>query len=163
MTPVYLVACVSQKLDRRARAADLYRSDWFRKARTYVEETGAPWYVLSAAHGLVKPTKRLDPYDVALRDLSAAQRRLWGQKTVAQLRRAVGARHHGRIIFLAGRLYREPLLAFAGDRAVIPMEGMSIGQQKAWLAQQIAEQRDRAARAAQLDLFADVKNVETSI
>ena len=28
--PVYLVACVSQKLDRRARAAELYRSDWFR-------------------------------------------------------------------------------------------------------------------------------------
>ena len=60
MTPVYLVACVSQKLDRRARAADLYRSDWFRKARTLVEETGEVWYVLSAAHGLVAPSKRLD-------------------------------------------------------------------------------------------------------
>jgi len=63
----------------------------------------------------------------------------------------------------AGRLYREPLLAFVGKRAVIPMEGMGITQQKAWLAQQIAEQRKRAARAAQLDLFADVKNVETTI
>ena len=163
MTPVYLVACVSQKLDRRARAADLYRSDWFRKARTLVEETGSPWYVLSAAHGLVAPSKRLDPYNVTLRDLSAAERRLWGAKTISQLRRAIGARYPGPIIFLAGRLYREPLLAFARDRAVIPMEGMGIGQQKAWLAQQIAEQRERAARAAQLDLFADVENVETSI
>ena len=166
MTPVYLVACVSQKLDRRARAADLYRSDWFRKARTYVEEAGSPWYVLSAAHGVVAPFRRIDPYNVTLRDLSAAQRRLWGEKTVSQLRRAIGARHPGPIIFLAGRLYREPLLAFAGERAVIPMEGMGIGQQKAWLAQQIAEQRERAARAAraaQLDLFADVKNVETNI
>ena len=162
MTPVYLVACVSQKLDRRARAADLYRSDWFRKARTYVEEAGSPWYVLSAAHGLVAPSKRLDPYDVTLRDLSAAERRRWGEKTVSQLRRAIGARHPGPIVFLAGRLYREPLLAFAGKRAVIPMQGMGIGQQKAWLAQQIAEQREGAARAAQLDLFADVINVATT-
>ena len=119
--------------------------------------------MLSAAHGLVAPFKRLDPYDVTLRDLSAAERRRWGEKTVSQLRRAIGARHPGPIIFLAGRLYREPLLAFAGERAVIPMEGMGIGQQKAWLAQQIAEQRERVARAAQLDLFPDVKNVETSI
>jgi len=156
VTPVYLVACVSQKLDRRARAADLYRSDWFRKARTYVEEAGAPWYVLSAAHGLVPPSKRLNPYDVTLRDLSAAERRLWGEKTVSQLRRAIGARHPGPIVFLAGRLYREPLLAFAGDRAAIPMQGMGIGQQKAWLASQIIEGRERAARAAQLDLFADL-------
>lgn len=58
MTPVYLVACVSQKLDRRARAAELYRSNWFRKALTYVEDTGARWFILSAAHGLVRPHQR---------------------------------------------------------------------------------------------------------
>ncbi len=61
--PVYLIACVSQKLDRRARAADLYRSDWFRKARAYVEEIDGRWYILLAAHGLVKPSQRLAPYD----------------------------------------------------------------------------------------------------
>jgi len=154
MTPVYLVACVSQKLDRRARAADLYRSDWFRKARSYVEETGSPWFILSATHGLVRPHKRLDPYNVTLRELPAAERRLWGEMTVRQLRRAIGPRHPGPIVFLAGRLYREPLLAFAGDRAVIPMAGMGIGQQKAWLAAQVAAGRERALRAAQLDLFA---------
>lgn len=152
-TCVYLVACVSQKLDRRARAADLYRSDWFRKARTYVEETGDRWFILSAALGLVKPTQRLAPYDATLRGLTAAERRLWGEKTTRQLRRAIGPCHDGPIVFLAGRLYREPLLAFAGDRATIPMLGMGIGQQKAWLAAQIAEGRERALRAAQLDLF----------
>lgn len=151
--PVYLIACVSQKLDRRAPAAELYRSDWFRKARTYVQETGARWYVLSAAHGLVEPTKRLAPYDVTLRDLTAAERRLWGEKTVRQLRRSIGPRYAGPIVFLAGRLYREPLLAFAGERAAIPMLGMGIGQQKAWLAAQIADGRERAWRAAQLNLF----------
>ena len=152
--PVYLVACVSQKLDRRARAADLYRSDWFRKARTYVEETGAPWFILPAVHGLLRPHKRLDPYNVTLRDLSAAERRRWGEMTARQLWLAIGPRHPGPIVFLAGRLYREPLLTFAGNRAVIPMAGLGIGQQKAWLAARIAAGRERAARAAQLDLFA---------
>nr|WP_277923738.1 DUF6884 domain-containing protein [Sphingomonas sp. TREG-RG-20F-R18-01] len=150
-----MVACVSQKLDRRACAADLYRSDWFRKARTYVEETGERWFILSAAHGLVKPSQRVVPYDASLRDLTAAERRLWGEKTTRQLRRAIGPRHAGPIVFLAGRLYREPLLAFAGNRATIPMLGMGIGQQKAWLAAQIVEQRERAWRTAQLDLFAN--------
>ena len=153
--PIYLVACVSQKLDRRAPAADLYRSDWFRKVRTYVEEAGERWYVLSAAHGLVEPAKRLSPYDTTLRDLTAAERRLWGKRTVRQLRRAIGTRYAGPIVFLAGRLYREPLLTFAGERAIIPMLGMGIGQQKAWLASQIVEGRERAARAAQLNLFPD--------
>lgn len=152
MESIYLVACVSQKLDRRARAAELYRSDWFRKARTYVEETGSPWFILSAAHGLVRPNDRLEPYNVTLRDLPAAERRLWGEMTVRQLRRTIGPRHLGPIVFLAGRLYREPLLDFAGDRTAIPMAGMGIGQQKAWLAAQIAATRERAA---QLDFLPD--------
>lgn len=150
MTPVYLVACVSRKLDRRATAADLYRSDWFRKARTLVEEAGARWFVLSAAHGLVRPQQHLDPYDVTLRDLPAAERRLWGERTVGQLRRTLGPRHSGPLVFLAGRFYREPLLHFAGERAVMPMAGMGIGQQTAWLAAQIAARRKRTA---QLDLL----------
>ena len=79
---------------------------------------------------------------------------MWGEKTVRQLRRAIGPRYAGPIVFLAGRLYREPLLAFAGERAAVPMLGMGIGQQKAWLAvANRIEGRERAARAAQLDLF----------
>lgn len=35
------------------------------------------------------------------------------------------------------------------------MKGMGIGQQKAWLARQIGEAREREANAAQLDLFRD--------
>lgn len=58
-----LFACVSQELDRRARAAEFYQSDWFRKARTSVEETGSTWFILSVAHRLVRPHTRLALYD----------------------------------------------------------------------------------------------------
>jgi hypothetical protein len=148
MTVVHLVACVSQKRDHGACAADLYVSDWFRKARTYVEQTGSPWYILSAAHGLVAPTTHLEPYNVTLRDLSAAERRAWGEMTVGQLDHALGPDHAGPIVFLAGRLYRDPLLAFAGSRAIVPMAGLRIGEQKAWLAARIAGNRDHTARSA---------------
>ena len=45
----------------------------------------------------------------------------------------------GELIFLAGKHYRVPLAAYAGARARVPMEGLGIGQQKAWLAAQLAE------------------------
>ena len=52
---ICLVACVKGKRGAPAPAKDLYRSPWFRKARRYVEQSGAPWFILSDKHGLVHP------------------------------------------------------------------------------------------------------------
>ena len=52
---VYLISCVSKKRSTPAQARDLYTSDWFLKARDYVESTHSPWFILSAEHGLVPP------------------------------------------------------------------------------------------------------------
>ena len=40
---VVLVSCVAGKKAGLNRAADLYTSAWFIKARRLVERTGAPW------------------------------------------------------------------------------------------------------------------------
>jgi hypothetical protein len=151
--PVHLVACVGQKLPHAARAGHLYQSDWFRKARAYAMLQGGRWFILSALHGLVAPSRRIEPYNVTLGDMGAAERRAWGERVSAQLAEQIGPRTP--VVILAGRLYREPLVAWAGSRATVPMEGMGIGQQKAWLARQISEAREREASAAQLDLFYD--------
>ena len=148
MRPVYLVACVSQKESTARRARDLYRSDWFRKARAYVTAQGGRWFILSACHGLVKPSDRIEPYDVTLTTMPAAERRAWGERVSAQLAASIGARTP--VIFLAGRLYRDPLARWAGDRAVTPLEGLGIGHQKAWLARETAA---IVMRRDQLDLF----------
>ncbi len=153
--PVHLVACVGQKLDHPARAGHLYQSDWFRKARAYVTMQGGRWFILSALHGLVSPSRVIDPYNVTLADMTAAQRREWGERVRGQLSDQIGPRTP--VVILAGRLYRDPLAAWAGSRATVPMEGMGIGQQKAWLAGQIREAREREASAAQLDLFYDTQ------
>jgi len=132
--PVYLVSCVSQKRDRAARAGDLYMSDWFLKARAYVAALGGEWLILSALHGAIAPTQEIEPYNVTLTTMSAAGRRAWGVRVAAQLDALIAPTRP--VVFLAGRAYRDPLAAWAGERATAPMEGLGIGQQKAWLARQ---------------------------
>ena len=149
--PVHLVACVSQKQPEPARARDLYQSDWFRKARAYVAAQGGRWFILSAHYGLVAPGRVIAPYDVTLATMPAAERRAWGVRVSAQLAEQIGARTP--VVMLAGRHYRDPLAAWAGSRVRVPMEGLGIGQQKAWLAAQVAQIEERNAMAAQLDLF----------
>ncbi|EQB33537.1 DUF6884 domain-containing protein [Sphingobium ummariense] len=160
---IYLVSCVATKAATRSAAADLYQSDWFRKARAYVESTGCRWFILSAEHGLLRPSRRVGPYDTTLAAMGARGRREWGVRVAAQLDRALGRGFRGELIFLAGRHYRTPLLDYAADRARVPMEGLGIGQQKAWLAAQIREAREKAMRAAQLDLFADCRRSDEGV
>lgn len=61
MNAIYIVQCVGQKLKRPALARDLYCSDWFRKARAFVESQGAPWFILSAKHVLLCPDEVVEP------------------------------------------------------------------------------------------------------
>jgi len=46
MSQLYLVSCVAKKAPAPATAADLYRSAWFLKARSFVERRGARWLEL---------------------------------------------------------------------------------------------------------------------
>jgi len=142
MTDIHLVACARQKRATAAMAADLYTSDLFAKARAYVEAVGGPWFILSARHGLLHPLQWVAPYDMTLADLSVAERRAWGARVAAQLDAAIG-RADGGIVLLAGRLYRQPLEPWIGERARVPMVGLGIGRQKAWLAAQLADLRRR--------------------
>lgn len=126
-----LVACAARKRPYRTKAADLYQSAWFRKARAWVENGGHSWMILSAHHGLVHPETLLDPYDQALTSMPAAARRVWAAGVIADLERLCP--DVDRIIILAGRVYREHLVEWAGSRVLIPMAGMGIGRQLAWL------------------------------
>lgn len=127
----HLVACVGQKRTKPALAADLYQSDWFVKARAYVEAVGGPWFILSAKYGLVRPDEIIAPYDQTLNTMHAPVRRLWGEKVVQQL--ATTLPNAAQLVLLAGVRYRQPIEEWAGDRAYAPMAGLGIGQQKAWL------------------------------
>lgn len=128
----YVVQCVGQKLKKPAPARELYCSDWFRKARAYVESTGAPWFILSAKHVLVCPDELVEPYNLSLKMLLPHERDAWAHQIawlVGRMMKRLGAE---RVIALAGEDYRRPLIGQIANLEA-PMAGLGIGQQKAWL------------------------------
>ena len=139
MTIINLVACVKEKLDHAAPARDLYVSPWFKKARAYCEQQDARWMILSAKHGLVHPSQVIEPYDEALHNMIAPNRKLWAAKVL----HALLLDERGSIpvddidfVILAGRLYRDylvPELRHYGATVIVPMIGMGIGDQMKWL------------------------------
>ena len=131
---VYLVSCVSVKQSCAAPAADPYISPWFKKAKLFVERQGGTWWILSAKHGLTNPRAVIDPYEQTLNTMGVAARRAWAKQVANGLRTVVA--NGDTVVFLAGVRYREFLLeplAEMGVHVSIPMHGLKIGEQLAWL------------------------------
>lgn len=129
-----LVSCVGQKRNESAPARDLYRSTWFIKARAYVETRRADWRILSALYGVVAPETVIAPYERTLNRMNVVQRREWAEHVYRELEPHLAG--HSRVVFLAGRRYREfiaPKLIADGYRVEVPMEGLTIGRHLAWL------------------------------
>jgi hypothetical protein len=126
---VYLVACVGTKRIGLHRARDLYRSDWFCKARRVVEATGCPWFILSARHGLLHPSEKVNSYDATLKTMSVAERRSWAADVFMQITERLSPSH---FVFLAGTSYRQflaPSLLAWGATIEVPLEALPIGKQ----------------------------------
>ena len=131
---LYLVSCVSRKGSAPAPAKDLYQSDWFSKARAWVQQTGRPWFILSAKYGLVHPAAVIAPYEKTLNKMPAAERRAWAAATIKQPEPHLDGVES--VVFLAGQRYREHLalpLQSRGIAVSAPMAGLVIGRQLAWL------------------------------
>lgn len=146
---VGFVACSALKLDRPARAADLYTSPLFKlSVRWLTERWGAHrWYVLSAKHGLVAPETVIEPYDQTLAKASTVERAAWGEMVAEQIYREwrkSGAEWLMQV--LAGKSYCDPLgtalRVKVNPRTVIsnlrfdePLRGKTIGGRLQWLSQ----------------------------
>ena len=129
-----LVSCVGQKRDELAPARDLYQSTWFTKARVYVEKCHADWRIISAQYGLVAPNAIIEPYERTLNKMGVVERREWAERVYGEIRAQLAG--HSHVVFLAGQRYREflaPKLIADGYRVEVPMEGLTIGRQLAWL------------------------------
>lgn len=133
---ICLVSCVKSKLTSPAPARDLYISAWFQGVRELVEARGVPWYILSALHGLVAPDQVIQPYERTLKSLGAADRRLWAEKVMDDLRPTLV--YCSRVLMFAGEAYREHLVSLLRKSGVdvgVPMQGLRLGEQLAWLSQ----------------------------
>ena len=135
---VALVACVGKKQPTPRPARELYCSDWFRKASAYADRVSDDWYILSAEHGLVAPATVIAPYDKTLKRMPTGARRAWAKQILHNLGQVL--QPGDRVVILAGRDYRAHLMASLremGCLVEIPMEGLAIGQQLAWLKRQL--------------------------
>lgn len=137
-TRVLIVGCGARKLPHPAPAADLYTGPLFRAARAYADAQGAPWWVVSARHGLVRPDRVLAPYDQRLRPSRADSFGTWPLSLhLHHLVRAMGPLV---VEVHAGRPYVEAVRMAASmqedDCAVLdPLQGLQVGQRLAWYAQ----------------------------
>lgn len=134
MARIALVACTKLKAVEASDAAHLYTSPLFRAASEYAKATTDEWFILSAKHGLVNPTTVLSPYDESLKGLSSEERAHWADRVGAALRKVL--RTGDTVTILAGMEYREflvPLIDELQCDVVVPLKGLSIGQQLQWL------------------------------
>jgi hypothetical protein len=132
---MFLVSCVGKKGAAPSRARDLYTSDWFHKARAYVEARGDRWFILSAECGLLHPDTVVAPYERTLNRMGIAERRAWAARVLAALEPQLAG--VGRVVVLAGERYREFILGRLRELTPvieIPLAGLRIGEQLGWLA-----------------------------
>lgn len=124
-----LVSCVAGKEDYATEARNLYKTPWFIKARRYAEEHSKNWYVLSAQYGLVHNESIIEPYDKRLTRNDVE----WAKKVANKLHKQING---SAVTILAGKDYRAylvPELRRLGHKVYIPMEGLGIGQQLAFM------------------------------
>lgn len=138
MKSVGLISCGKNKLEYSAEAKDLYIGDLFKKARAYAEKVHDEWLILSALHQIVSPEQMLEPYNLTLNDASKEELISWSKDVFDTIKSKY--KNDTKIYIYAGSNYRkhlQPLLEQHGYDVTVPMQGLGIGQQKAWLKKQL--------------------------
>jgi cytoplasmic iron level regulating protein YaaA (DUF328/UPF0246 family) len=127
-----LISCVKTKLDRPARANELYISPLFQKSYAYAQaQQPDNIFILSAKHGLVEADEMIHPYDMTLNDMSSLERKAWSESVLDLLDRYTDITDD-LFLILAGKKYREHLLPSLKHHE-IPLEGLGLGEQLRWL------------------------------
>lgn len=139
MKKIVLLSCGKEKRNRRVKAGDMYVGPLFTKSLNYAKQKLRPdkVFILSAKHGLLALGDEIEPYDKTLNNMEETEKRQWASKVLKQLqsRTSLNSDH---FTFLAGDTYREFLLPHIKHYSV-PMEGLRIGEQLAWLNERINE------------------------
>lgn len=144
---VGLVGCVKSKQEHPAPARELYTSTLFDGRRRTVESSCERWFILSALHGLLNPDEIVEPYDLAMTEMSRPERREWSTRVLEDLRGQLGSLDRVTFEIHAGADYANfglvDGLRTAGAKVEQPTAGMPIGVQLTWYAD-----RSEAARTA---------------
>jgi len=139
MKKIVLISCASKKLSHKAKAKDLYISPLFKLNMKYAESLSPDKiFILSAKYNLLNLEEEIEPYNITLNNLSDKEIKLWANKVLEQLKKAVDLKND-EIIFLAGEKYRKYLVPNINNYQ-IPLKGLGIGRQLKFLKEKINEQ-----------------------
>jgi hypothetical protein len=137
-----LIGCVKTKLAHKARARDLYVSDYFKKNLAYAEKfLPDRIFILSAYYGLLDLEQEIEPYELSLNTMGAPKVRKWADGVLQQLSRKADL-EGDRFIILAGVNYRRYLVPRLAH-VQVPFEGLDWFQQLHLLTQESAGGQNR--------------------
>ncbi|TMI62850.1 MAG: hypothetical protein E6H07_15715 [Bacteroidetes bacterium] len=119
---IILIACVSQKGDKKAKAKDLYISQLFKSSLAFANKQNPDKiFILSALHHLLDIDQEIEPYNVTLSKVPKAKRKPglkiltseekvnWGKKVVEQLSKQTDLQND-EFMVLAGQEYIKPII-----------------------------------------------------
>jgi len=132
MANIILISCVSKKLNKKARAKDLYISPLFKFNLRYAKSLKPnKIFILSAKYGLLDLEKVVAPYEKTLNKMKAKEIEKWAQNVREKLKK-VSNLEKDNFIFLAGERYRKYLVQHIKNSEV-PLKGLGIGKQLKFL------------------------------
>lgn len=118
---IILIACVSKKGSKKAKAKDLYISQLFKSSLAYANKQNPDKiFILSALHHLLDINQEIEPYNVTLSNVPKAKRKpglivlsseekiLWGKKVIEQLKTQTDLLND-EFTILAGMEYIKPM------------------------------------------------------
>lgn len=127
-----LVGCGSDKENKKTYSWRLYKSDYFQKRMTLAMLMGQP-AILSAKHGFLRATERIEEYDEDMREKEGYEIQSWALSVANEI-----PNFYDEIVILAGDKYRNPLqtiLKEDGYSIYSPFESddiRGIGDQISW-------------------------------
>jgi hypothetical protein len=131
-----------------AQAQGLYKGQLFQKSMAYAKQLvekgeANAWYILSAKHGLLKPTETVEPYDETLSDADSEEKMTWAKSVLSSISTTIG---DVTAEVFGGQDYWCPLVkanrARPDDIEIVPaFEGMAgNGKMMQWLDRQLDEE-----------------------
>ncbi|MGG0847893.1 DUF6884 domain-containing protein [Peribacillus simplex] len=127
-----MVSCTKLKANYPCSAREMYQlSTLFKKAVKFIEQKDYDmWFVLSAKYGLLRQHDVIEPYDITLNNMKAAERRTWSGLVLKQIDNL--QLNLKQIDFYTGVKYREYLIPVLEQKGIIcdvPLQGKGIGEQ----------------------------------
>lgn len=157
MADIALISCTKSKRSSPSPAALLYTSALFNKSLLYSQTTAQRTYILSAKHGLLNLDDTIDPYELSIKSLNAAERTDWTSKVAERLKQVITAKDT--VHLLTGRDYYVPLLdCFKQIRCTLtfPLGNLSLGNRVSRLKE---ENQENALAIAQADFYSALREL----